>query len=62
MSYENGDAYGGGLATGYSILVNRWFNIDLGAGVWAGYDKPKVGGGKAFVGLSDISVSAMFVF
>lgn len=62
MSYENGDAYGGGLAMGYSILVNRWFNIDLGAGVWAGYDKPKVGGGKAFVGLSDISVSAMFVF
>lgn len=62
MAYEHGDAYGGGVALGYSIMLNRWFNIDIGAGVWAGYDKPKVGDGKAFVGLSDISVSAMFVF
>jgi len=32
-----GDRYGGGVAIGYSKLVGKHFNIDVGVGLWAGY-------------------------
>lgn len=31
-----GDALGGGLATGYSVLISHTLNIDFGLGLWAG--------------------------
>ena len=36
---EEGDAYGGGLYGGYSIMLNETWNLDLGAGLWGGYKK-----------------------
>lgn len=34
---EEGDAYGGGLYGGYSIMLSDRWNLDLGVGVWGGY-------------------------
>lgn len=31
-----GDAMGGGLASGYSILISESLNLDLGLGIWGG--------------------------
>lgn len=34
---SEGDRYGGGLAAGYSRMLGKHFNLDLGLGMWAGY-------------------------
>ena len=36
---EEGDAFGGGLYGGYSFMLNRLWNLDLGLGIWGGYKK-----------------------
>ena len=69
---EEGDAYGAGLYGGYSIMLNKWFNLDLGFGVWGGYKNytryacPLCGvrvdkGNKAFV-VPDARVAIQLVF
>lgn len=69
---EEGDAYGGGVYGGYSIMLNRWLNLDFGVGVWGGYKKytryscPVCGvitdeGGKGFA-VPDARVALMFIF
>ena len=73
MGFEKGNAYGAGAAFGYSLIINRWFNIDFGLGVWSGYrtsdeyrfpdvDVSVGRTGTAFIDLTELSVSAMFVF
>lgn len=34
---SEGDRYGTGLAAGYSRMLGKHFNLDLGLGLWAGY-------------------------
>lgn len=36
---EEGEAYGGGLYGGYSIMLSDLWNLDLGLGVWGGWKK-----------------------
>lgn len=35
---SEGDRFGAGLGVGYTYMLNAHFNLDLGLGVWAGYD------------------------
>lgn len=32
-----GDRYGAGLSAGYSAMLGKHFNLDIGLGVWGGY-------------------------
>ena len=68
-----GDRYGGGLAAGYSFMLNTHLNLDVGLGLWGGYDKyiayeclkcGKVidGGGKIFVLPNDILLTISYIF
>lgn len=72
---ERGDAYGLGLAGGYSLPLAKWFNLDFGVGMFTGgksyaqytdasFSTPvdNQWRSKAFIRLSDIHVSAVFVF
>ena len=38
---EQGDAFGGVATLGYTFMITKWFNVDLGVGGWAGYTKYK---------------------
>lgn len=69
---EEGDAYGVGVYGGYSIMLNRWLNLDFGVGVWGGYKKytryacPVCGvitdkGEKGFA-IPDARVAIQFIF
>ena len=67
-------AVGAGLAAGYSIMVTKSFNIDLGIGAWGGqYLKYNLyhcqdcmelrdSGQRPFIKFDDISVSLTYVF
>lgn len=70
---EEGRAAGAGISFGYAIMLSRHFNIDLGAGLWAGSTKyttyacPRCGkilekGRKGFVRPNDVHASVVFVF
>ena len=69
---EEGDAWGAGLYGGYSIMLNEWWNLDLGLGLWGGYKQyvryacPLCGvrteeGGKPFV-LPDARIAILLIF
>ena len=69
---EEGDAVGGGIYGGYSIMINSWLNLDLGVGAWGGWKKytryscPVCGvitekGQKGFI-LPDARVAIQFIF
>lgn len=70
---SEGDRFGAGISAGYTHMILKHLNLDLGAGVWGGYDKfttyacPTCGltldkGSKAFVLPSDLIVSLCYVF
>ena len=70
---EEGIRLGAGLALGYTHMISRHFNIELGAGLWGGYISCKkyscpVCGMTvdsregAFVAPDDITVSLVYVF
>lgn len=70
---SEGDRFGGGLAGGYTYMLNPHLNIDFGAGIWAGYDKytkyecPVCGvvvdeGRRVFLLPSELIVSLSYVF
>ncbi|MCQ2133983.1 MAG: DUF3575 domain-containing protein [Bacteroidales bacterium] len=70
---EEGDAYGVGAATGYSLMLHRNINLDFGLGLWGGYKKytvyrcPTCGkieeqGEKAFIMPNDFQLSLVFTF
>lgn len=69
---QEGDAYGGGIYAGYSIMLSDMWNLDLGLGLWGGYKKyttyacPTCGvitdsGEKAFM-LPDARVVIQWIF
>ena len=65
---REGTAIGGGLSGGYSFMLNKHLNLDLGLGVWGGklieytdYEKPEAGP-KMFFTLDNIKVSFTYVF
>lgn len=70
---EEGDAYGAGASAGYSLMLHRNVNLDLGVGLWGGYKtytvyrcptcgKIEDSGAKTFLMPSDVSLSLMFTF
>lgn len=67
------DAFGGGVALGYTYLISGHWNIEFGLGVWAGvesynqYNCPRCGrtvdsGTRFFVMPNDILVSIVYIF
>ncbi|MBR1570419.1 MAG: DUF3575 domain-containing protein [Bacteroidales bacterium] len=70
---DEGDRYGIGLSGGYSYMLNRHLNLDVGIGVWGGYDRyvtyscPVCGitldsGERTFILPSDLILSLVYVF
>ena len=70
---REGDRYGGALSTGYTYMLGPHFNLEAGAGVWAGQDRytlyscPTCGrtldkGNQTFVMLNEILLGLSYVF
>jgi len=70
---SEGDRLGAGLGLGYSYMLGRHFNLDLGVGVWSGSERyvsyacPRCGritaeGERLFVRVNDILLSLAYVF
>ena len=69
---EEGDAYGLGLSIGYTLMIHKSFNIEFGAGAWAGaaaytaYSCPYCGkiieqGNKFFIWPNNVMVSLVYI-
>ncbi|MCQ2170923.1 MAG: DUF3575 domain-containing protein [Bacteroidales bacterium] len=70
---NEGDRLGGGLSGGYSYMLGKHFNLDIGAGFWMGYDLFKIyscptcgsvvgSGRKFFILPSDLTLGISYVF
>jgi len=70
---QEGNRYGGGLGAGYSYMIHRHLNLEMGVGAWAGLDRyilfscPKCGrvvkqGDGFFFLLNDVLLSLSYVF
>jgi hypothetical protein len=70
---SEGDRYGAGLSGGYSRMLSKHLNVDLGLGLWAGYTSyvtyacPTCGrridaGSKAFILPNDIMIALSYIF
>ena len=70
---SEGDRFGGGVSGGYSYMLGHHFNVELGAGIWSGYNRyvvyqcPHCGkvvekGANFFVLPSDIMLSLSYIF
>ena len=70
---SEGDRIGGGLTGGYTYMLSPRFNLEVGAGVWAGYETyttyacPECGritgsGGRTFVLPNDFLLGLVYVF
>lgn len=70
---QEGDRYGGGLAAGYTFMLDTHLNLDVGFGLWGGYDRYiaydclKCGrvvaeGEKFFVLPNDILLTISYIF
>lgn len=70
---EEGDAYGVGFSVGYTLMIHKWFNVEFGAGAWAGSTKyttyacPYCGkildqGNKFFFWPNDVMISLVYIF
>lgn len=70
---SEGDRFGTGFAAGYSKMLGKHFNLDLGVGLWTGYSKfvtyacPNCGrivdGGKSvFLLPNDITIAVSYIF
>ncbi|MDD5819453.1 MAG: DUF3575 domain-containing protein [Candidatus Cryptobacteroides sp.] len=68
-----GDRFGSSFGAGYSFMLTKYLNLELGAGFWAGYDmymkyscatcgRPIENGRKFFVYPSNILLGLSFVF
>lgn len=68
-----GNRFGAGFGGGYSKMLTKWLNFDVGVGFWAGYDIytvytcPTCGqivsnGRKCFILPNDILISLSFIF
>ena len=70
---REGDRIGAGLYTGYTHMLSAHFNLEFGAGIWAGNDKYKIydcpscgyteaQGNSFFILPDDIMISIAYVF
>ena len=70
---SEGDRYGAGIAGGYSRMLGRHINLDLGIGLWTGYTRyvtyacPTcgriIGSGKGiFILPNDITLGLSYIF
>lgn len=70
---SEGNRYGGGIGGGYTYMLNTHLNLEIGLGVWSGYEAfvkyecPVCGsvvdkGEKIFVQPSDLILSLSYVF
>lgn len=70
---DEGDAVGGGIGFGYTYMIHKNWNVEFGAGVWAGYTKYTEyrctncgaisdSGEKAFILPDDVFVSLIYIF
>ncbi len=70
---EEGDAFGGGLSGGYTLMLYPWLNVEFGFGMWAGktyyktYDCPTCGrpvseGEKFFILPNEALLSLVYIF
>lgn len=70
---SEGDRYGTGLSAGYTYMLTPHLNMEIGAGVWGGYDRyvsyscPRCGrvmgrGDRYFVMLNEVLLSLAYVF
>lgn len=70
---SEGDRFGLGLYSGYTLMLSRHFNLEFGVGLWGGLDMfrtyscPSCGltidqGRRAFVLPDDIMLSVVYVF
>ena len=68
-----GDRVGAALAAGYSYMLSKHFNLEVGAGVWAGYTAytqyacPRCGriigrGREGFILPSDVILALSYIF
>lgn len=57
-----GQAWGMSLSAGYSLMLLKWLNLDLGAGVWGGRRGLPGGQQDWFAEPEIITVGLMFVF
>lgn len=78
QALDVGKALGAGLSTGYTFMINKSFNIEIGAGFWGGrllehamyhcpdecyeWDDAYERGPKNFIALNDLNVSLHWVF
>ena len=73
LETSEGDRYGAGIAGGYSKMLGRHFNLDLGVGLWGGYTRyvtyacPTCGrvigsGNKAFLLPNDLMLALSYIF
>ena len=70
---QEGDRYGIGVAAGYAYMLHPHLNVELGAGLWGGYDRytvyscPVCGltqetGERNFLLPNEITLSLVYVF
>ena len=70
---EEGDRYGAGISGGFSYLLHPHLNLDVGIGLWGGYDRYVTyscpvcgftadGGERSFILPNDFLVSLTYVF
>ena len=70
---EEGDAVGVGVGVGYTLMIHRKWNIEFGAGGWAGYTNYTTyrctncgsvvdAGRKSFILPDDLFISFIYVF
>lgn len=57
-----GNAVGAGLSGGYTFILSRHFNLDLGVGFWGGGLMRKDESPEPFVFLDNMIVSFVYVF
>jgi len=77
QAYDQGKALGAGLSAGYTFMISKHFNVELGAGFWGGrllehtlydcpnpscMDTPRESGPKGFIAVNDINVSLHWLF
>ncbi len=74
LALEEGKAVGGGFSAGYTLMLSKRLNLDLGAGLWAGQKMDyhmyhcvncmniREEGSKFFIAPDKVSISLMFVF
>lgn len=60
-SLKKGTGFGASVGGGYSLMISKSFNIDLGADIWAGVDSTS-SGNKAFILPNNIYLGLAYVF